>query len=483
LILMDEQKESKPTELASRFLAAGTPPARADVLREMSRDRLTHAVSKTPEFKAAVAETLATATGTAGDEHRIQAVALIGRIVAVVKSLKVSLRRQLQECLVVPLPSIALLNDADDRFYVASLLQLSEAEWIPAYVAQAAVEEEAGENARTVLLQTLLSRSDSLSGALAALVPWLRALRPETENQGDSVARRVRRLLAALRPQLLQFLGEPGNDVGEQLVALIRAGFHNVAPPESESVRDEFAEEVAGVTHDIVRTQLTLVTDASTYAGIGIPKKWFVPGLWARFAEKSPSMKLVCRDLADALILLGKQGVTDAELVTKLEEAAGSRERAREMLAALSDRNPGLGPEVREWLRTAGRPVSRRGVSIAEEAKQVTADAAIAVVLIEAQKISGLAVKGARSEAQADLTLLSRVRSLILEIERLASMRHMRVVGEVGAEVEYSPNAHQVVSGDSVGVRYVRIVSPIVERCRADGKYEIVAKAVVEPVR
>jgi hypothetical protein len=69
---------------------------------------------------------------------------------------------------------------------------------------------------------------------------------------------------------------------------------------------------------------------------------------------------------------------------------------------------------------------------------------------------------------------------VVQEVVRLAGVRRLRVIGQPGEVVTYSPHAHQLTPGGNPAVK-VRIVRPLVERTNAMGHSEILVRAVVEP--
>ena len=62
-----------------------------------------------------------------------------------------------------------------------------------------------------------------------------------------------------------------------------------------------------------------------------------------------------------------------------------------------------------------------------------------------------------------------------------AEWRSLRLRGEAGQEVEFSPIEHQRDTGDARS-RRVRLLGPVVERISEDGVPRVVLKAPVEPI-
>ena len=83
--------------------------------------------------------------------------------------------------------------------------------------------------------------------------------------------------------------------------------------------------------------------------------------------------------------------------------------------------------------------------------------------------------------ASALESLLGFVRTTTGSVQAVASSRMMRVRGEAGAIVEFSPLEHEIIGGRRPGVRTVRIIRPAVEASGVGGALRIVRKALVEP--
>ena len=130
-------------------------------------------------------------------------------------------------------PSLSELEDAEDRAYAAQALKFVSGDWVTSYLAQSIVEEETGEKARSELISALLGKTIDLSNAFESLSIPLSEWKPETEAPGDSVARRLKRILSVARPELLVADVPMGDDVGGSFERLVFRAFQNVGPPTS----------------------------------------------------------------------------------------------------------------------------------------------------------------------------------------------------------------------------------------------------------
>ena len=77
--------------------------------------------------------------------------------------------------------------------------------------------------------------------------------------------------------------------------------------------------------------------------------------------------------------------------------------------------------------------------------------------------------------------LLGTADSAAGKMELLAARRSLRTRGEIDAIVEYSPLEHEMVGGFKPGIRYVRLLTQIVESMARPDVPRVIRKALVEP--
>jgi len=232
-----------------------------------------------------------------------------------------------------------------------------------------------------------------------------------------------------------------------------------------------------------------VATSPRTYAAIDVIRGWFREREWEEFADASPSGRLVARDIAEAMEILVRAGIGDDELFTRLSWATGNAERARESAKAILARNPGLSEELSHWL--SGKPIRRRS-TLAAQSQMLAFEEALAQILIDGERLLELGEQVRRDvlpelsviaphSAAALENLLGFVRTTFGSVRSVAGSRLMRVRGEAGSVVEFSPLEHEIAGGPLPGVRKVRIVRPAVEAPGEGGALRIVRKALVEP--
>lgn len=461
---------------------------RSAALVDLIRRRELVKVAKTSEFEAGTAAVLMTAASGASDVDRLTAVATLGRIASSLKVRRVLVERGLADALRKPLPALERASAAGDRTYVAKACRLGQPSWCVPYLAEAAVAEESSEEVRTACVGSLVFLSGNLAATLDQLGSAIKSVRIDTKNPADSVGRRVRRLLAAIRTAISGEWLEPGPQAGQALTQLLDQAFRHTGPPKIAQVTREIAAEVAALVHELVRARFSVAADAETYQALALVQRW-VGDDWEETARKSVPCGLVARDIVEALELLVRAGVTDDGLLRALEIASGSASSARELTEQLAEARPGLSEPVRDWLL---RRPPRMKSAVAEESQWRIADEAIADLLLEGRRLSE-ANSAFMREVLPELQIVAPrligrldfhsqlVAALLNAVEALARRRSLRIRGAVGEVVEYSPLEHEIVDGTQIGPRRVRLLRPIVEVIGAQGARRVVRKGVVEP--
>lgn len=472
------------------FAEAGPMEQKIRGLKELMKGGAIHSVRNDLRFAKGVEEAVRGIQSDVDPKQKLLALTVLARIGSRIKAERNELGRELAAALRTPPPKLSELGDAEDRAYAAQTLKWASGDWVVPYLARSIVEEETGEKARSELVQALFANASDLASTFDALRKPLAEWRPDTEAPGDSVAKRLKRILSAVRREILQAEGPTGDDVGGVIEGLVSDAFRNVGQPTSPDASADVTAEVAMFLHDLVRTRFSLAAEGSTYGALRVPSRWFLEGRWP--AEARKSLEILSRDIEEAIALLAKQGITDQELLKSLSLVEGSREGALRITSRIADHMTGLPREIVEWLRR-GRVTGRvRGTDLMAESSQLTADPALALLLIDSRRLAQM-LDGPGQDLLNEVrvfepnletstaALLNRAKALAEGIRALGSKRSLRMRGEPGEVVDYSPVEHEGVGGPIAGARRVRILRPLVERIRTNNIAEIVIKAAVEP--
>jgi len=386
-----------------------------------------------------------------------------------------------------PLPPCKLLKEADERLNVARACAASPAAWLPAYLAQSVAEEDTGEKARAEFLRALLSRADSLVAAFGLLTDAFLTIRFDTEAPGDSMAKRLVRTLAALRPALLASLVEAGAGAGKQFDDWLRAAMRASGKPKEETTQIDLTREVALTLHDLVRTRFSMATEPETFAVLKQCRAFFSGISWPD--DLRETMELLVQDVSEALLILGRQDVPQQALLEQLELVCGIKERAKAVATQLADKHAELPERIRDWLRR-GRLVASRSTSEVLQSSLLEAnDTAVGLALIESrklvtaeetlQRIIGTVEIYDPSLTRPANNYAQQVRDTTAALQEVANRRGISLMGSVGEEVEFSAKFFdplRAITGPRVLVRRPAIVRATGQQ----GGLEVVMKGLVE---
>ena len=461
------------------FAQADSVDMQAAAATNLIKSKAIFAVLNSDEYRAGV-DRLALA-GEAGSRPsvRVKAIATLGRIRAVLKKKSGIVESAIQRSVETPLATAQLLENGDDRFYLASALSLARGDWVLAYATREAVKEQAAEKARLVLVKAIARTAGSVAGTCEAMAVAINELRSEIGKSGDVVGKRMKRIVGAIREVVRLSDIELGDQLIEKLRLLIGSAFNRESLPADLKVSRGLAEEFAGFINDLVRTHLSLAIESGIYGSLSVCRRWFPLDTWSAFTGRSGTMKALSQTVAEAIRLSARQGITDQELGDALEMILGNRDKALQITRSIADANPGLPQHVQSWLRQ-GRVVVTDASNTAERSTQLRADEYIATAMLEAADLeTHLRIQPGPSSIEK---LSASYQAVLIAIRNLSAARHLALVGTPGEIVEYSPNEHIVVSG-SPSTRKVRIVRRGVERVDAAGNRYVLMKAIVEPVK
>ncbi|WP_146191529.1 hypothetical protein [Azospirillum humicireducens] len=328
-----------------------------------------------------------------------------------------------------------------------------------------------------------------MSELLRRIAEAFRAWDVKTNTVGDTRARRLTRIVAALRPMLLAADLEAGVELGLSLADLIQAALPAHMLPESREVRDTVAETVVWLLYELLRTRFSLATESETYEAISLLNRWYAPASWPDGV--AASLRRVAGVLLEATELLARQGITDDNLFLALVTLVG-RDVAIRRTTLIGERIAGLAPDVLRWLRQPAQGRRRvASTNFAEESGLLSADEAIGRLMIDAATFSretsriGQDILDSLAIHDPGLVdpagkLLRGARLLMTSASVVAAARHLVLRNTPGEIVEYLPAEHDL--GGMGGARRVRIITPAVIRQIEGLSPQVVLKARVEPI-
>jgi hypothetical protein len=472
------------------FLSGYSPKERVAALGRLAgTPSQIHLLVKDPKFDLAL-QSLLESVGPSGEEKtRLLAVAYVSKLAAVIKSRRKMFNDWLERALKEPLPPLTRLQDPDERAYVANACGVAAMVWCRQYLAIGAVNEESAENARLECLKSLISSCPDLETAVGELLRAWPTEAFETSSPAESAGRRMRRLFSGLRRAIAASSKEPGRNVGGVLAELTRSVFDKYGVPREQSVRRDLAEETLAVVHELIRSRFSLATDAPTFHPLQPVRGWMDEYRWKLFAASSKSAKAVASDLLEAITILAKQGKTDDVLRSYFDIAEGSRGEADKVLANFAHEAVGLSEDVRSWFlrkETTARRISPAS-GLATESQTARENAMLADLLVDAEDlfVSGKELaqtQGGRADGSAeDLRRYFTLGTALADAVRsFARRRQLELRGRKGDLVEYSAVEHELIGGERLGVRTVRIVRPAVAQLEGAIVRTIIRRALVE---
>lgn len=372
-----------------------------------------------------------------------------------------------------PLPPVELLESGEDRFYLAQAVVANWHDWSFAYAAHAIASEDTAEKARRVFAEGLAART-SLSGLISAVANELRSVQYATERPAESAARRLARVVAAIRPALVATPMAAGEELGGALETLFRSAQAAAEPEEGSAAGERAASECCGLVYDILRTQIEIVTDAAVYRSLEYAARWMSAKLWPHFVGTDLNASGVLRSLEQAIVLLARRGTTDAELLALMQFFVGSKDAAAKRAAKIAANRADIAPDVREWLSLYGQSRGGARLTSMDDAKDAGTDPPIAAALVAAWEVRHL------NSLEAENSKLPGVRRLLASLEDVAQRRRLFLRLIPGDIVEYSAHSHELMGEERMGVRRVTVVTPMVEKVASNGTRSVVLRAIVK---
>ncbi len=417
---------------------------------------------------------------------RLDAIALLGKAGEVSVPIAKAVRPPLRAALANPLPPLQEWGAAEDRFYLAKAVAVSEAAWIPGYAADALGRAEINEKlSRDEWAKLAIDRADDLSGALAVVgrsaTDWLSS----REDRTEAAYRKLARICEALTQVLLTADVPSGQDFGKAIVGLVRIAGGGQGS-EILRLREEAAIGVLDLVIQLLRLNFDVLLDSDIYRAVGAVRGWWRPARAPDAVERKADR--IARLAMRGLQLLARQGVRDNEL-RRAVAAALDPSRTDAVGKAIATSDPSLDPGDAIWL-ASGRAASETRNNESVRALSMQAEDEILGRLLlaldhhELEPVTLASVADAIEvfePTQSDVVRKAGDRMMLVRqwAEGLARKRRLSTYAARGEIVQYDPTVHdtsQVLQRNGSA----RVISPGVLRS-VDGRPSvIVTKAVVE---
>jgi hypothetical protein len=469
--------------------AAPSIAAQSRALTEIIRKKNLHEASRHPLFSEIVTH-LGVVAGDPENTERILAISMLCKIAGLVRQLRKDLEEVLRTSLIAELGSLQLLGDPDDRYYAATFWRFGFASWSLRFLAKELVFEESAESVRRELAEGLVTSSRDYKAVISMLGDALTELRFSTDQPANSMAKRLKRVMTAIRHSVSEVTSlDVGPSFGVPLRELVRRTFSRTGPPADRKATQEVAIEIIEFLIVVIRTRLAAAFEPDTYAVLFSLRDWFSPNEWDLLLETRTG-RFIRRDVADTLEVTVRSGRIDKELRAALLLACSSRDTFDAEINRIVNSNLGLSAELVSWLR--GEELVKQTDS-SQESQMARMEKDIAALLRETLLLSALRVEveddllpSLETFASIPIGPLRRLVGAASEIgglaQDLARERSLELFGRQGEEVEFSVLEHSMVEGVQLGSRVVRVLQPGVLARSDEGRRRVVVKAVVTAV-
>lgn len=340
----------------------------------------------------------------------------------------------------------------------------------------------------------IATRTAVMADAPKPLIPWLElalsagepssviehlasALDEHSASESKSPknrSSRLRRLLKAMRSVLDGDRVELDGRVPPAMAGLVAKAFYRVERPFEYPPAAKAVDELMCLTRHIIGMDPLLVKEPAIYDSVSKAARWLPDGGWLRYTKSAVGIAKLRKFLLDGLVDLLKQGRPNRALLDSHRMLSSNRHAALAELKAAAGADRDIPPDEREWLASGGES------SVAREEREVSEsdDLAIAMALLAVESLARceLVANRDRNDTGAGemVTRALEVRERTLSVAR---RRNLRVFGEVGEVVKFSPNAHRLTDADAAP-NNVRIIEPGVESAGQYGARVVVPALV-----
>jgi hypothetical protein len=417
---------------------------------------------------------------------RLAAISLLSKAGEISKPIAAVVHPLIARSLQMELPTIGEWGNADDRYYLAKGVSLSNASWVAKYAAEELARAELAEKSSREIWATLaITRSRSLAEAIQAISDALSAQLNALADPTDTAYRKLIRIAQAVSYSFLAADVPAGSRLGRAFANLVvLAGGSKTA--DSPKLRIDAAKAVLDLMIQTLRFHFDALFDSDLYRAAGSVRRWWRP-------SKPPTqIEDLCDRLArlafSGLHILARQGIADQELRQALADSFG-RETVNQAGQEISASDPSLKQELSRWLATGEQPVESASNEGARELTDRTEDELLArlVLSVENQDAHSQALKQIAqtlevfepAQASTLSSLATRFELTAQWANALASKRRLVTFGRSDEVVPYDPLVHE--SGQPLQLSSaVRIVVPGIKRQTNEHSFTIVLKAIVQ---
>jgi len=352
-----------PTDKQPFVNADSSEPQSVSEIRSLVQDRrLTKEFSETDVFKKLLLK-LRHSMRSHIPFDVWMSLSIAGRAASVSKPMEKLFHAIVRDRLTHELPKFEPLHDGEDRWYLAKALQTRCTTEVASIAFSEIAREDVGEKARRVWVSIGFEISENRQEFLSCVNQSIGECFGADRSRSDVLARRIRRIITAIKNNLMLTELAAGVDYSRQLKVLC-TGHISKDGPEDKGVREELARDVMAALIDIVRLSLAASSDPLSYDIAKELKGWWAP------ASPPHEIDMLSRKLArngiDTLLVFARQGHRNNPLRRSLAGAVGAKVFTILAKDAV-ERDSSLPEDVSAWFIT-GEDARKRQSSGAVEA-------------------------------------------------------------------------------------------------------------------
>ena len=426
-------------------------------LRNLIKNRkLTKQYSETEEF-AYLISTFEKVLANEKATSFYLGLSVAGRAASVSKPMEMIFTKCIADRLQSPMPSFVVLQDGEDRWYLAKALQVASPATFRDLAYFELVREDVGEKARKTWAEIAFAATVSREDLLFQINQTISHVFGPTKSRSDSLARRIRRIVAAIKDDLILSDLPAGPEYGTQLRTFFVGHFTDEGP-EDKKLRDDYAHEVIAALFDVSRLSLPASSDPHTYDVVKEIKRWWQPAAVPATIE-SLGRKLAQNGL-ETILVFARQGHRNESLRRSIVECVG-RHRYEKLAETLVSSDGTLAEDMATWIITGGNAKSRRSSGVVEalSSEQVNENVSRLLIYLTSPETISAEIASLIHEIedlmpdQADSlhALGIRLKQVVQVVSVMAKRNNVHLSLGVGDIVQFDPAQHEPVGDIAVG--------------------------------
>lgn len=437
------------------------PPAGLAQLKAMIRERrLTKEFLRTEEFQRTWEEIQRCLVSDHRDDVWV-ALSVAGRAASISKPAEAVFLPAIKQRLAEDLPAWEILQDGEDRYYLAKALQSAPDGGIVDRAFAELAREEGGEKARRVWAEIAFEHSSSREEFLARLNDSIAHVKRAQDLTTDSLIRRLRRISNVIAEDLATAEKPTGGEFGDALRGFY-AGRAIAKGPEDRGLREESATEFVDSLTRIVRLNAKAASEPAVYGVLTALRRWWHPSAPpARFEALS---RKVAQAGMEALHLYARQGISNKPLRQAIVDACGKRV-VDQLAKSVAEADVSLPEDIAYWFLHGGEQAGQRSTAAIEALSGKRLDENIGRLLIAtsspdanfrtiesvADQVSVLMPEEANTLSRA----ANRLAQVASWARAIARSRDMELLGTRGEIVAYDPAIHDANEDCVVGSKVI----------------------------